>query len=57
MAVIDLDPTFRYETIPRRACYAFLKAVVKNTSPYVMLPGESNVFLDNSFVSKVNNIL
>ena len=54
VAIIDLQPTFEYETIPRKAAHAFLKAKVKNTSPYALLAGPTNVFLDNNFVAKVD---
>ena len=55
VAIIDLVPEFLFETIPRLASYAFLKAFTKNTSSYVMLAGGSNIFLDNCFVSKVKH--
>uniref|UniRef100_A0A1I8IGK3 DUF4139 domain-containing protein n=1 Tax=Macrostomum lignano TaxID=282301 RepID=A0A1I8IGK3_9PLAT len=32
IAIIDLSPTFSYESVPRRAPYAYLKANVTNTS-------------------------
>ena len=53
VAIIDLKPTFEYESVPKKATNAYLKARVKNTSPYALLAGPTNVFLDNNFISKV----
>jgi uncharacterized protein (TIGR02231 family) len=47
----EFDATFRYSTVPKLMTYAFLKAKVKNTSDFPLLPGSSNVFLNNNFVS------
>lgn len=55
VAIVDLKPTFEYETIPKKASSAFLKAKVKNTSPYALLAGPTNVFLDNNFIAKVGH--
>jgi hypothetical protein len=54
VAIIDLEPSFEYECIPRKSNHAYLKAKVKNTSPYALLAGSTSVFLDNNFVSKVS---
>ncbi|XP_065920409.1 protein F37C4.5-like [Dysidea avara] len=47
----DLSPTFEYETVPKMAPHAFLKATVKNNSKYPFLAGPANVFLDQTFVT------
>lgn len=43
---------FRYVTVPKLAAQAYLKAKVKNTSNYPLLPGETQIFMDNQFVAK-----
>lgn len=43
---------FRYVTVPKLAAHAYLKAKVKNTSSYPLLPGETQIFMDNQFVAK-----
>ncbi len=43
---------FRYSTVPKLKPYAYLKAKAVNNSPYPMLPGESTIFLDNTYVTK-----
>lgn len=43
---------FRYSAVPKLSQYAYLKAKVKNTTSFPLLPGSSSIFLDNSFVSK-----
>lgn len=53
VAIIDLKPTFEYESVPKRAAHAYLKAKVKNVSPYALLAGPTNIFLDNNFIAKV----
>ena len=53
VAIIDLKPKFEYECVPRKSSHAYLKAKVKNTSPYTLLAGPTNIFLDNNFISKV----
>ncbi|PAA74828.1 hypothetical protein BOX15_Mlig004911g2 [Macrostomum lignano] len=52
IAIIDLSPTFSYESVPRRAPYAYLKANVTNTSAYALLAGPANIYVDNNFISK-----
>ncbi len=47
----EFDASFRYSTVPKLMTYAFLKAKVKNTTDYPLLPGSTNVFLDNNFIS------
>ena len=54
MALIDLSPEFTYSSVPRLSPYSFLQAKAKNSSPYTVLAGPANVFLDNNFIAKVN---
>jgi uncharacterized protein (TIGR02231 family) len=46
-----LEAHFRYSTVPKLARFAYLKAKAKNTTGYPFLAGETNVFMDNQFVS------
>ncbi|KAH8115721.1 hypothetical protein DFH11DRAFT_1834901 [Phellopilus nigrolimitatus] len=39
-------------TIPKDVQSVFLRCKVKNTTKYVLLPGQANVFLNGSFVAK-----
>lgn len=52
IGIINLQPEFEYESVPRKANHAFIKAKVINDSQYAMLAGPANVFLDNNFVAK-----
>ena len=52
MATISLKPTFEYNTVPKLAQHAFLRAKVINDSSYPFLAGPANVFLDKSFVTE-----
>ncbi|XP_064629539.1 uncharacterized protein LOC135488724 isoform X3 [Lineus longissimus] len=52
IAIIDLNPVFEYESVPKRSPYAYLRAKVKNTSPYALLAGQTSIFLDNNFCAK-----
>ena len=54
VAIINFEPTFEYESVPKRAPHVFLKARVKNTSSYALLAGPTNIYLDNSYIAKVN---
>jgi uncharacterized protein (TIGR02231 family) len=47
----DLPAEFSYSTVPKLTPYAYLKAEVKNESEFSLLPGRSNIYLDNSFVT------
>jgi uncharacterized protein (TIGR02231 family) len=47
----EFDASFRYSTVPKLMPYAYLKAKVKNTTDFPLLPGSTNVFLDNNFIS------
>ena len=54
IALIDLSPEFHYNSVPRVSPHSFLQAKAKNTSPYTMLAGPANIFLDNNFIAKVS---
>lgn len=45
---VDLE----WIAVPREIPSVFLQCRVKNTSKYVLLPGEANVFMNGSFVAK-----
>lgn len=47
----DLSADFTYFIVPKLSPYAYLTAKIKNTTEYPFLPGESNIFLDGSFVA------
>jgi uncharacterized protein (TIGR02231 family) len=51
IGVLKLKPQFVYEAVPRRSEYAFIKAKIVNSSEYLIIAGEANVFFDNNFVS------
>lgn len=52
IASISLKPTFEYDTVPKLAQHAFLRAKVTNNSTYPLLGGPANVFLDKSYVTE-----
>ncbi|KAG8918273.1 hypothetical protein FRC00_012648, partial [Tulasnella sp. 408] len=52
VAVIELDAKLEWVAVPKAQTSAFLKCKVKNTSTYILLPGQSNVFMDDNFVCK-----
>ena len=54
VGILDMAPDFSYVAVPRLSPSSFLQAAVKNTSPYAILAGPANVFLDNNFLTKVN---
>ncbi|MGE9293253.1 MAG: DUF4139 domain-containing protein, partial [Puniceicoccales bacterium] len=43
---------FRYSAVPKLSPYTYLKTKITNTSEYAFLPGQSNIYLDGSFVGK-----
>ena len=47
----EFDAVFRYSTVPKRMPNVFLKAKVTNTTDFPLLAGNTNVFLNNNFVS------
>ncbi|KIM32689.1 hypothetical protein M408DRAFT_20058 [Serendipita vermifera MAFF 305830] len=52
VAVVDLTADLEWIAVPKEQPSAFLRARVKNTSPYLLLPGRANIFLDDNFVAK-----
>ncbi|KAG8931697.1 hypothetical protein FRC02_002348 [Tulasnella sp. 418] len=52
IAVIDLQAKLEWIAIPKVKPAAFLQCQLKNTSQYVLLPGSSNVFMDDNFICK-----
>lgn len=54
ISVVDLIPRFEYDTVPKLAQHAFLRAIVTNKCTYPFLAGPANVFLDQSFVTESN---
>lgn len=52
--VKDFDAYFKYNSIPKLSPYFYLKAKVKNVSEFPLLPGETHIFLDGSFVANSN---
>ncbi|KAJ1979504.1 hypothetical protein H4R35_001494 [Dimargaris xerosporica] len=44
---------FKHTAAPKLAQDVYLKARVRNTSDFVLLPGEASIFCDHSFVGKV----
>lgn len=54
IGIMEFDADFEYTIVPKLSTYAYLKAEITNKSDYVFLPGNANVFFDNSFVSETN---
>lgn len=52
ISVIDLQPQIEWVALPKIISSVFIRCRVKNTSPYIILPGEASVFKDGDFVSK-----
>lgn len=57
VGLIDLQPSYDYVTVPKRSLSAFLKAHVKNSSNFYILPGQTNIYSDNTFIGKVRKPL
>ena len=53
VALIDLSPEFSFVSVPRLSPYSYLRAKARNSSPYTILRGPANIFLDNNFIAKV----
>ncbi|VDK58235.1 unnamed protein product [Anisakis simplex] len=52
IATMEMKPTMIHETIPSKNTNVFLTASVLNSSQFPFLPGQANVYLNNSFVAK-----
>jgi uncharacterized protein (TIGR02231 family) len=50
----DFPAEFRYSAAPKLSPHAYLKTKAKNASDFPFLPGVTNVFLDNNFVSNAS---
>jgi uncharacterized protein (TIGR02231 family) len=50
ITTLELDADLDYITVPKLAEEAYLRARVKNVSPYTLLPGAANIFHDAEFV-------
>ncbi len=50
VTALDLAVQLDYITVPKLAEEAYLRAKVKNTSPFILLPGDANVFHGADFV-------
>jgi uncharacterized protein (TIGR02231 family) len=50
----DFPAEFRYSAAPKLSPHAYLKTKVKNASDFPLLPGVTNVFLDNNFVANAS---
>uniref|UniRef100_A0A915KWP3 Protein F37C4.5 n=1 Tax=Romanomermis culicivorax TaxID=13658 RepID=A0A915KWP3_ROMCU len=51
VAVVDLKPTFEYESIPSKSTFAYFKAKTVNTSHFPFLAGPTAIFVNQSFVA------
>ena len=51
ITVLDLGANLDYVTLPKLAEEAYLRATIKNTSPFTFLAGAANVFQGNDFVA------
>jgi uncharacterized protein (TIGR02231 family) len=52
IAVIAFETcSFQYYTVPKYDANAYLKVRTTNNSPYSMLKGPMNIFMDNNFIS------
>ena len=53
--MFDLKAVFEHFSVPKKVSNAYLKAKLTNDSPYLILPGPSSIFMDNSFIAKVSS--
>ncbi len=51
MSLLLDELNFKHHAIPRFSSSVYLKVKARNTSPYTLLPGRVNVFMDNNFVT------
>uniref|UniRef100_A0A915BTN7 DUF4139 domain-containing protein n=1 Tax=Parascaris univalens TaxID=6257 RepID=A0A915BTN7_PARUN len=51
---MEMKPTMIHETVPAKSTNVFLIASMVNSSQFPFLPGQANVYLNNSFISKSN---
>lgn len=50
LTVLDLAARLDYVTAPKLAEEAYVRAKIKNTSPFILLPGKANIFHGADFV-------
>ncbi|KHJ98235.1 hypothetical protein OESDEN_01787 [Oesophagostomum dentatum] len=51
---VDLTCSFTHDCVPSRCASAFLSAVITNTTPFPLPPGNAAVYLNNGFVTKTH---
>ncbi len=51
IAIKELPAEFTYGTVPKKSQFAYLKTKSTNDTDFPFLPGETNIFLDGSFVA------
>jgi len=51
---LKLDASLSWVSVPKEDTRTHLKAEIKNASEYTFLPGNGNVYVDGSFISKSN---
>ncbi|KAJ8519108.1 hypothetical protein ONZ45_g3933 [Pleurotus djamor] len=49
---LSLDATMHWLTLPRAEAKVHLKATIKNTSQFPLIPGLASIYVDGSFISK-----
>ncbi|XGW27249.1 hypothetical protein V3C99_007674 [Haemonchus contortus] len=54
VAMFDLTCSFIHECVPSRSASAYLSAVITNTTPFPLPPGDAAVYLNNGFVTKAH---
>ncbi|PIL32379.1 hypothetical protein GSI_05625 [Ganoderma sinense ZZ0214-1] len=52
IAVMDFSGALKYVCVPQKTNAVFMEGQMQNTSPYELLAGQVNVFIDNSFATK-----
>ncbi|MEZ4850367.1 MAG: mucoidy inhibitor MuiA family protein [Bacteroidia bacterium] len=50
----QLSTSFTHETVPSLTPYAFLRAEITNDSPYPLLAGRANIYMDGHYVSQTH---
>ncbi|VDK43459.1 unnamed protein product, partial [Cylicostephanus goldi] len=57
IGIVDVEPILVHECVPSKNTSAFLTASAVNNSDLPFLAGETSVYLNNSFVSKVSGTI
>lgn len=52
IASLDLEATMSWMCIPKGDARVHLQATIRNSSEYTFLPGDSNVYVDQSFIAR-----